>query len=66
MQREHYVTSCLCTRNTYIIVSQAVLAWGTSILLCHKLPLHREHLHYYHKLPLHRENLHYCVQLVTQ
>jgi hypothetical protein len=43
----HYsVTSCLCTENIYIIVSQAAVTQGPPTLLCHKLSLHREHLHY--------------------
>jgi hypothetical protein len=36
----------LVTGSTYIIVSQAVFAQGTPTLLCHKLPLNGEHLHY--------------------
>ena len=59
-EHQHYcVTSCLCTwytyiivsqavctGNTYIIVSQAAFPQATPTLLCHKLPLHMEHLHY--------------------
>jgi hypothetical protein len=55
-------TSCLYMGNTYIIVSKHAFAQGTPTLLCHKLPLHREHLILLcHKLPLHREHLYNSV-----